>query len=209
MIYVGLFFVGAVYFINGLSLLGHIDARSAAPMNLMIGVFLLAVAGFILLPVTDLSAPTASTVMFSSVGEVLFAFTFLYVGIGNYINDSGAGLSWYCGWSCIVSLGIALLDVFQYGDFKSASLWGVWVIVFAAFFALGVLRTGRITRATGWFVVVAGFTTCFYPGALQILGRWQTTPSWQIETACLATVGLFFILIVRSYASHQYVEAGA
>lgn len=209
MVYVGLFFVGAVYFINGLSLLGHIDSRSAAPMNLMIGGFLLAVAGFILLPLIDLGAPTANAVMFSSVGEVLFAFTFLYVGIGNYTNDSGAGLGWYCGWSCIVSLGIALLNVFQFGDLKSASLWGVWVFVFAAFFALGVLKTGRITRATGWFVVVAGFTTCFYPGALQILGRWQATPAWYLEASSLATVCLFSILVAQAYSSREFAQTAA
>lgn len=209
MVYVGLFFVGSVYFINGLSLLGCIDSRSAAPMNLMIGGFLVAVAGFILLPLTDLSTPTATAVMFSSVGEVLFAFTFLYVGIGNYTNDSGAGFGWYCAWCCIVSLGLALLNVYQYGDVKNASLWGVWFVVFAAFFALGVLKTSRITRATGWFVVVAGFTTCFYPGALQILGRWQSTPAWYLEALCLATVCLFLILIVQAYTSRKYIRAAA
>jgi len=203
MIYVGLFFIGAVYCINGLWLLGHIDPRSAAPMNLMVGGFLLAVAGFILLPLNDFGAPTASTAMFSSVGVVLFAFTFLNVGIKNYTNDTGSGFGWYCGWAFIVSLGIALLSIFQYGDFKGASQWGVWSVVFAALFALGILKIDRLTRATGWFFVVAGFTTCFFPGALQILGYWQAIPAWYIGVSCLATVFVFLLLILNARRSAQ------
>lgn len=166
MTYVSLFFVGAVYFINGLSLLGRIDSRSSASINVIIGGLLLAVAGWILLPLNDLGTSSASMAMFSSVGVVLFAITFLMVGIGNYTNDSAAGFGWYCGWATFVSVCIALLDIFRYGDLKGASLWLVWTAVFGGLFILGILKIEKIRRPTGWFFLVAGFTTCFIPGAL-------------------------------------------
>lgn len=196
--YLGLFFVGSVYFINGLTLLGRIDARSAAPMNLMIGSLLLAVAGYNLLPLQKLDDVQALGVVFSSVGVVLFAFTFLYVGIGSYTNDSGKGFGWYCAWSCAVSIGLALMNVLRFDDLRSAILWSTWAVVFAAFYALNVLRIARLTAPVGWFTIVAGFTTCFYPGALQILGLWGQTPVSHIGTLCLLTVGLLFFMALRS-----------
>ena len=34
---VGLLYVGAVLFLNGMMLLGRVDARSAAPLNIFVG----------------------------------------------------------------------------------------------------------------------------------------------------------------------------
>src|SRR5262249_61954175 len=46
----GLFFVGPVLLINGLSLLGRVDAKAAAPVNAFTGVLLIGVTLYIDLP---------------------------------------------------------------------------------------------------------------------------------------------------------------
>ncbi len=197
MTHLTLFFVGSVYFVNGLALLGLIEAKASAPLNLFIGTLLLVVTGYLVLPIADLAAPGSLDTIFSSIGYLLFAFTFLYVGIVNYTSHSNSGLGWYCGWSAIVSACLAIVQFIQYGDVKSGSLWAVWAVVFVAFFSLIVLKVNRFDRATGWFVIVAGFTTCFVPGGLSILGKWKDISDFIVLLMETGTVVIFLILLLR------------
>ena len=192
-----LFFVGSVYLINGMGLLGRVDPRSSAPLNLFIGVLLLAMTARLMLPQAD---PTAAPleVVLSAAGYLLFSFTFLYVGVINYTGHSGNGLGWYCGWGAMVSAALGLAWLVEFGDMRSAALWAVWAVVFAAFFAIGILGQDRLTRPTGWFVVVAGATTCLLPGGLIAFGLWSRTPEWLVVAVEGATVGLFLLLAARA-----------
>ena len=193
-----LFFVGSVYLINGLSILGLIEARSSAPLNIFIGGLLIAVVGYLVLPLTDLSAPDSLETILDSVGYLLFALTFLYVGIINYTGHPNCGLGWYCGWSAIVSACLAVVQFVQFGNTKSAALWSVWTVVFAALFAQVILKASRFDRATGWFVIIAGFTTCFVPGGLLILGLWTGLSDGLVVVMEFAAVALFGLFLIRS-----------
>lgn len=194
MTYLTLFFVAAVYLLNGLTLLGRVDARGAAPINILVGLMLLIVTGYLLFPIRDLSLPESRDIVISSIGYPLFAFTFLYVGIGNYTNDAGVGLGWYCGWAALVSAFVAMLNFFHFSDVRYGMLWVVWSVVFAAFFMLSVLNAKRLTRPVGWFVVVAGFTTCAIPGALEMAGYWKIVPAWISVISGLATIAVLLLL---------------
>ena len=193
-----LFFVGSVYLINGLALLGLIEPRSSAPLNIFIGALLLAVTGYLVLPLSDLSAPGSLETVFGSVGYLLFALTFLYVGVVNYTGHPNEGLGWYCGWSALVAACLAVVQFTQFGDVKSGALWSVWTVVFAAFFALIILKVNRFDRATGWFVIVAGFTTCFIPGGLLILGLWSALSNGLVLVIEFGTIALFGLFLLRA-----------
>lgn len=197
MTYVCLFFVGSVYLINGMGLLGRVDPRGAAPLNAFIGALLLVVTARLMLPQADpVWAPP--DIVLSGAGNLLFALTFLYVAINNWTGDSGNGLGWYCGWASVVSAALGLAWLLLFGDLRSAALWAVWSVVFAAFFAIGVLDKQHLTRPTGWFLVAAGLTTCLLPGSLGALGLWTSIPEWLVVIVEAATVGLFFILAGRA-----------
>lgn len=198
MTHLALFFVGSVYFINGLALLGLIEPRSAAPLNIFIGWLLLAVVGYLVLPLADLSAPASLETIFDSVGYLLFALTFLYVGIINYTGHANSGLGWYCGWSALVSACLAAVQLVRFGNVKSAALWSVWTVVFVALFALIILKANRFDRATGWFLIVAGFTTCFLPGGLRILGLWTGLSDGLVVVMEFGAVALFGLFLIRS-----------
>jgi hypothetical protein len=77
-------------------------------------------------------------------------------------------------------------------------LWGVWAIVFAAFFLVGALGYKRIERATGWFVVVAGFATCILPGATLVTGTWNQIPIWLLAIIEAAPVVFYLWFAGRS-----------
>jgi hypothetical protein len=191
-----LFFVGSVYFINGLALLGLIEPRASAPLNIFVGTLLLGVTGYLVFPLSDLSTPNSLQTVFESIGYLLFALTFLYVGVINLTGHANDGLGWYCGWATIVAVCLAICNL-AFGDVKSAALWMVWTVVFAAFFALIVLKVNRFDRATGWFVIVAGFTTCFIPGGLLILGEWNVLPNVIVVILELGTLAFFGIFLLR------------
>ena len=84
MTYLGLFFVGAVLFVDGLMLLGRVDARAAAPINIFVGLLLIGVALNIVLPLDDLAVRANLDAALLASGFMMFAFTYLYVGICNY-----------------------------------------------------------------------------------------------------------------------------
>ena len=198
MTHLALFFVGSIYFINGLALLELIESKASAPLNVFIGSLLLAVTGYLVLPISDLSTPGSLDIIFGSIGYLLFAFTFLYVGVDNYTGHPNSGLGWYCGWSAIVSACLSLVQFAKYGDLKSGALWAVWTVVFIAFFALIIMKANRFDRATGWFVIIAGFTTCFVPGGLSILGIWNGLSDSFVLAMEFGTVALFVVLLLRS-----------
>src|SRR5580765_8149056 len=81
---VGLLFVGAVLFLNGLLLLGKVDAKSAAVFNLFVGALQTAV------PFWLIAHAKSPDDVLAAAGIFLFGFTYLYVGIANFAGiDAG------------------------------------------------------------------------------------------------------------------------
>lgn len=74
---VGLLYVGAVLFVNALMMLGRVEARSAAIMNLFVGGMQVVLPTLLLVAAGD-----DTTAVTAAAGIYLFGFTYLYVGIG-------------------------------------------------------------------------------------------------------------------------------
>lgn len=193
----GLFFIGAVLLINGTALLGHTDAKGAAPINLFVGTFLLVIAGWILLPVTGTGISDLPTLV-SAGGLILFGFTYLYVGILNYTGHPGIGLGWFCGWAALVSAGVAIINFVEFNNTKIGLLWFMWTVLFAAFFLVLAVEKKNLTTATGWLTVVVSFTSCTIPGALMILGRWSSTPESIVLGMTIITILVFLVGVLKS-----------
>ena len=105
---VGLLYVGAVLFINGIMLLGWLDAKSAAPMNFFVGGLQVLTPTFIIFTANG----NQDTILAAS-GLYLFGFTYLYVGINLTAGLDGTGLGYF-------SLFVAVCAVvFSYLNFSS------------------------------------------------------------------------------------------
>ncbi len=191
----GLLFVGSVLLVNGLALLGRVDAAAAAPINLFVGALLVVVVLYLALPATDDLTP-----VFSAAGFLLFGFVYLYVGILNLTGHAATGVGWYCAWAAGVSLVIALVTFVRGGDVKLGVLWLLWSLLFSMFFVVLGLGLTQFTVVTGWITVVESFITATIPGLLLLLGGWTDVPDL-LAVAVAGAAAVLFLFIGRRTAA--------
>lgn len=191
----GLFFVGSVLFVNGISLLGYIDVGGAAPVNAFVGTLLVAVTAFIVLPIHDLTLADNRDLVVGSIGFLLFAFTYLWVALNNWTGASGTGLGWYCLWAAGVSAFLAIVYFARYDDPRFGTLWVLWTVLFTFFFLVLALDREELTWVTGWVTAIEAFVTATIPGALLLLGVWEEVPAVVAIGAGALTLVVFALLL--------------
>jgi putative amide transporter protein len=179
---VGLMFVGAVLFVNGLLLLGKVDGKGAATFNLFVGALQTAIPFYLIA-----TAPTASDILLDS-GIFLFGFTYLYVGISNLAGQAPVGLGWYSAWVAIMAAAFGITNIVKFHDPTIGLLWLQWSVLWALFWLVLGLGVTRLTPLTGWLTLILSFTTCTVPGYLLLLGDWGHVHTWQVLAVIAATV---------------------
>src|SRR5580704_3046704 len=179
---VGLMFVGTVLFINGLLLLGKIDAKGAAVFNLFVGALQVAVPFYLIT-----TAPNTSDILLDS-GIFLFGFTYLYVGITNLAGFEPVGLGWYSAWVAILAAAFGITNIVKFHDPTIGLLWLQWAVLWGLFWLVLGLGISRLTPLTGWLTLILSFTTCTIPGYLLLLGEWGRVPTWLVLAVIAATV---------------------
>lgn len=167
---VGLLFVGAVLFLNGLLFLGKVDAKSAAPFNLFVGALQTAIPFYLIA-----TAETPDEILLAS-GIFLFGFTYLYVGITNLAGHPPLGLGWYCLWVVILAVAFSAVNFIRFDDVKFGVIWLNWAVLWGLFWLVLGLGRERLTRFTGYTTIVMSFTTSTIPALLILLGEWDPVP---------------------------------
>ena len=172
---VGLLLVGAVLFVNGLSSLGLVPARSAAPLNLFVG------AAQVVLPTLVLVQSGGDpAVLAGTWPSYLFGFTYLWFGLQIIFGIEPEGFGWYSAFVAAVAAYQAVISVGS--DPVFAVIWATWASMWSLFFvllALGRTRVGNfdLGRFTGWFLVLLGIPTCTVSALFLMDGRWSTNPA--------------------------------
>jgi putative amide transporter protein len=189
---VGLMFVGAVLFVNGLLLLGRIDAKGAATFNLFVGALQVAIPFYLIA-----TAPTANDILLDA-GIFLFGFTYLYVGISNLAGQPATGLGWYSAWVAIMATAFGITNIVKFHDPTIGLLWLQWAVLWALFFVVLALGKIRLTALTGWLTLILSFTTCTIPGFLLLLGEWGRVPTWLVLVVIGATVAALLPVASRT-----------
>ena len=190
---VGLLYVGAVLFINGVMLLGWLDAKSAAPMNFFVGGLQVLTPTFIIFTANG----DQNTILAAS-GLYLFGFTYLYVGINLTAGLDGTGLGYF-------SLFVAVCAVvFSYLNFSSrlndhafGVIWLYWAFLWALFYALLGRGAGRIGRYTGAVAAIQGWVTGAIPAFVLLNGWWGIAPGWTAIGLAIFGVVVFGLLFPR------------
>jgi hypothetical protein len=202
---VGLLFVGAVLFVDGLLFLGKVDPKAAASLNLFVGALQTAIPFWLLV-----HARTPDDV-FGAAGLFLFGFTYLYVGINNLAGFSGAGLGWYAAWVAVLAALFGVTAIVRYDDLATGLLWLQWSVLWGLFFLVLALGVERLTAPAGWLTVIQSFTTCTIPGFLLLLGEWDRVPVWAIAASIAASVVAVVAIDVlgRTPARHAAVAPAA
>jgi putative amide transporter protein len=199
---VGLLFVGAVLIINGLMLLGYVDARSAAPLNLFVGAMQVVTPTFLIFTASGSPAARATAILFAS-GLYLFGFTYLYVGINLLANLDGTGLGWYSLFVTCCALTFAAINFWGISgtakDTGFTAIWLYWAVLWALFWVVLGIKREEWTRYTGAVAVVAGIVTAAAPAFLLLTGLW--TPrnwSWTVGLAIILGGSLVAFLPLRA-----------
>ncbi len=178
---VGLMFVGAALFINGLLFLGKVDAKGAATFNLFVGALQVAIPFYLIT-----HAATTDELLLAS-GIFLFGFTYLYVGISNLAGQEPAGLGWYSAWVAIMAAAFGVTEIVKFHEPTIGLLWLQWSVLWGLFFAVLALGWSQLTTLTGVLTLILAFTTCTIPGYLLLLGEWDRVPTWAVLATIVAT----------------------
>ncbi len=178
---VGLMFVGAALFINGLLFLGKVDAKGAATFNLFIGALQTAIPFYLIA-----TAASTDELLLAS-GIFLFGFTYLYVGITNLAGQEPAGLGWYSAWVAIMAAAFGVTEIVKFDEPTIGLLWLQWSVLWGLFFLVLALDYDRLTTLTGTLTLILAFTTCTIPGYLLLLGEWGRVPTWAVLATIVAT----------------------
>jgi putative amide transporter protein len=187
---VGLLYVGAVLFVNGLMLLGRVPARSAAVLNLFVGALQCIVPTVML--IQNAGDPTAEL---SASGLYLFGFTYLYVGIVNLAGLEPEGLGWFSLFVAGAAVVYSTLSFTVSGDPAFGVIWLSWAVLWFLFFLVLGLGREDLTRFTGWAVTLLSLPTCALPAFLALTGNYRTSgliaAGWAVGLAALLILARF------------------
>lgn len=195
---VGLLFVGAVLFINGVMLLGWVEAKSAAPINFFVGVLQVVTPTYLIF-----TANGDADVILAAAGLYLFGFTYLYVGLNLAFDLDGTGLGYFCAFVVVCALVYSGLNFIRFQDNGFGVIWLYWAFLWALFFLVLGLKRDGLTRYTGAVCAIQGWVTGTVPAFLLLTGHY--TAYEDIVAIALAVFGVivFGLLYPRLRAATQ------
>lgn len=197
---VGLLLVGAVLLLNGLVILNVVPPRSAAMLNIFVGT-----AQVVLPTIILIQGGADPAVLNATWPSYLFGITYLYYGLGIYLNLEPEGFGWFSSFVALIVLYQAISSVGS--DPVFAVMWLTWTIMWSLFFALMALGRSELSRFTGWFLVLLGVPSCTVTGLLLLEGRWSTEP-WAglVAAAVLILGGVLSWSLARSGALRSIAD---
>lgn len=192
---VGLLFVGAVLFINGVMLLGWVEPKSAAPMNFFVGGLQIITPTYLIFTANG----DADVILFAS-GLYLFAFTYLYVALNLTLNLDGTGLGYFCLFVFVSALVYAGLNFTHFHDPGFGVIWLYWAFLWLLFFLVLGLRRDGLSRYTGAVCAIQGWVTAWVPAMLLLTGSYANLSG--TVAAVLAVFGIvvfagLYVVMVR------------
>jgi hypothetical protein len=187
---VGLLYVGAVLVVNGIMLLGHVDPRGAAPLNLFVGALQVVTPTYLIIFAAGDEAQIAL-----AAGLYFFGFTYLWVGINAITGWPAEGLGWFSLIVALAAVGFAVHSWVVVGDAAFGVIWLLWAALWFAFFLLMALHRDHLARPIGVLAAGEGLLTAAVPAFLIIAGWWDDS----VPTVVVVTV-LGVLLLVASAA---------
>jgi hypothetical protein len=175
---VGLLYVGAVLFINGLLLIGVVEGRAAAPINLFVGALQVVTPTYLIF-----TANNDPIVILSASGLYLFGFTYLYVGIGLLAGLDTTGVGWFSLFVAVTALGYSYANFAILDNRPFGVIWLYWAFLWALFFVLLGLKHEWLQSYTGWVTIIQSWVTAAIPAFLLLTDMWRNEDAIAIGLA--------------------------
>jgi hypothetical protein len=197
---VGLLYVGAVLFVNGLALTGLVRGKSMIPMNLFVGILQVITPLYLIF-----SADGDQATIVGASGLFLFGFTYLYVAMNNAFDLDGTGLGWFSLFVAIVAPIYSYWNFANYAALAGADatvgdllgvLWASWAFLWLLFFIVLGLGKTAFTKFTGAWCAAQGIYTGMVPALVLLNFPDAVTSAYVIITAVVSigTFAIFFLL---------------
>lgn len=201
---VGLFYVGVVLFINGLMLLGKVDGKAAAPINLFVGALQVVTPTYLIFTANGDPAK-----VLAASGLYLFGFTYLYVGIGLLAGLDSTGVGYFSLFVAVAAVGFSWVNFTIANDPAFGVIWLYWAALWALFFVLLGLKREGLTRYTGAVTAVEGWVTCAIPAFLLLTDNWSGGPGTATVLAVFGVVMFVGLVpLTRHHHRHDRPTAG-
>jgi hypothetical protein len=201
---VGLLYVGAVLFLNGVMILGKVDPKATGIFNLFVGTLQVITPTYLIF-----TAGGDPDVILGASGIYLFGFTYLYVGITLLGNFDTTGVGWFSLFVAIAACGYSWANWYLLPNSNPFGvIWLYWAFLWFLFFLNLGLKWDGITTYTGWVTAIEGWVTAAIPSFLILTGYW--VPRWD-QTAITVGLGAFGIgmALVLLPLTHPRVHAPA
>ncbi len=186
---VGLLYVGAVLFVNGMMLLGHVSGTGAAPLNFFVGAMQVVAPTWLIV-----SAGGDATRIAEAAGLYFFGFTYLWLGVNLVTRWPGHGLGWFSLVVAVNGVGFAAHSWVVLGGKVLAVQWLMWSVLWVAFFVLLARDRADLAPAVGVLAIGNSLLSTGLPGFLALAGAWQDSPAL---TGGLAALGALLLLLCR------------
>ena len=167
-----LLYVGVVLIVNGIWLIGqtgaetsalYIQNREVSVINLFTGLVGLVTATTLLVQGNNKS----DIVTIAGGGFILlFAFTYLWVALNNFLNAGGRAFGWYCLFVAVTAIpsGFLTFDGSDAGRYLGIS-WFCWAVLWFVFFLLLALDR-PVAKLAGTLAIIEGIGTAWVFGFL-------------------------------------------
>lgn len=202
---VGLLYVGAILFVNGTMLLGWIDGKSAAPLNVFVGLLQVVTPTYLII-----SADGDATQILAASGLYLFGFTYLYVGWNLLGNLDGTGLGMFSLFVAVAAVVFSIIS-FDGSDPVFGVIWLYWSFLWLLFFLLLGRKRDDLGRYTGAVAAIQGWVTGALPAFLLLTGHFDFIEANTFATVLavfgVAVFGALFIPMRRPRTAPQPVAA--
>ncbi len=189
---VGLLYVGAVLFLNGMMLLGYVESRSAAPLNIFVGLLQVVTPTFIIF-----TAAGDPALILNASGLYLFGFTYLYVAFNQLMGLDGSGLGYFSLFVAVCAVVYSALNFFSVGDPAFGVIWLWWAFLWGLFFAVLGLGKDGLTKYTGAVCALQGWVTGFLPAFLLLTGAWGSSVGFLAPVLAVGGLLVFAALYVK------------
>lgn len=183
---VGLLYVGAVLFLNGLMLIGAVSPKGAVPINYFVGIMQVVFPTVVLI-----QADGDPNAIFGAAGIFLFGFTYLYVALNNTFGWDGSGLGWFSLFVAVVAVVIGSMQfTSSINDPVFGIVWYIWAVLWFLFFLLLGAGKDKLGVPTGWFTIIVAWITGTIPALFLLTGHFESTPMWAVVMGVAGVVGL-------------------
>jgi len=167
---IGLMYVGCVLLINGIGMLQKFDGKALAVMNFFTGGL------YVVINIINFTFATfnkSNISAFYGVGtNMLFGFTYLFVGFTDLFELDGRPQAWYCFFVAVNTVPCSLIS-FMSGDFRFGIIWLLWGALWLIYWIAGALPKVKLgSKLVPYATLFVGIATCWIPGYMMLANRW-------------------------------------